>query len=211
MLKKVLFYISLFLLTAAFTSDAARDANEAYERGDFAEAERLYKMAIESNPDEAKLYFNLANALAQQGKTEEAVQAYKEFRSRTEQPVEKAAAEFNLGSLMAKNEDWETAALHFRNALKMNPADEDARFNYELALKKKEEGEQEQQQQENQPPPIPSEYAKAMKKQAEKLVNERKYNEAYNLMMNALKADDTVRAFNTFINRIKEVADINTN
>jgi hypothetical protein len=42
-------------------------------------------------------------------------------------------------------------------------------------------------------------------------VAEKKYEEAYNLMQQALEDDDTVRAFNDFIERIKNVSDINEN
>jgi hypothetical protein len=50
-----------------------------------------------------------------------------------------------------------------------------------------------------------------MKKQAEKLVAEQRYQDAYNLMQRALEADDTVRAFNDFIERIRNVSEINSN
>lgn len=207
-------YIILFLmLTAASTTDG-RKANEAYENGNYAEAEQLYVSAIEQEPDNAKLYFNLGNAQARQGKIEEAIQSYMEFRSLSTSPQAKAKAEYNIGTLLAEGEKWKPAATHFKNALKLNPEDMDAKHNYERALaeQKNEEGEDEgedQQNQDNQPPPEPSEYAIAMKKQAEKLVAQRKYAEAYNLMQRALEADETVRAFNDFIERTKNVSDIN--
>lgn len=207
-------YITLLLLLTASAVNDGRKANEAYQNGNYAEAEQLYLSAIEQEPDNAKLYFNLGNAQAKQGKVEEAIQSYIEFRSLSTSPQDKAKAEYNIGTLLAEGEKWKPAASHFKNALKLNPDDMDAKHNFERALaeQKKEEGENEgedQQNQENQPPPEPSEYAKAMKKQAEKLVAQRKYAEAYNLMQRALDADETVRAFNDFIERIKNVSDIN--
>ena len=208
-------YIILFFLLTAFAVNDKREANEAYENGNYEQAEQLYLSAIEQDPDNARLYFNLGNAQAKQGKVEEAIQSYMEFRGLASTPEDKARAEYNIGTLLAEGKKWKPAASHFKNALKLNPDDFDAKHNFERALEeqKKEEENEEQQQEndQNQPPPEPSEYAKAMKEQAEKLVAQRKYSEAYNLMQRALDADETVRAFNDFIERIKNVNDINSN
>lgn len=212
---RLLSYITLFLLLTASAVNDGRKANEAYENGNYEEAEELYLAAIEQEPDNAKLYFNLGNARAKQGKIEEAIESFMEFRGMVESPEDKALAEYNIGTLLADNKQWKPAASHFKNALKLNPSDLNSKHNFERALAEQENEEQEQEgqneNQENQPPPEPSEYALAMKKQAEKLVAERKYNQAYNLMQRALAADETVRAFRDFIERTKNVADINSN
>lgn len=213
-LKRNLCYIALFLVLTAFTNDEARKANSAFEEGNYEEAETLYQAAIEASPDNYKLYFNLGNAQAKQGKIEEAIDSFMEFRSLAESPQDKSMAEYNIGTLLAEDRKWKPAATHFKNALKLDPSDLDAKHNYERALaevQNEEEEGGEEQNQENQPPPEPSEYAIAMKKQAEKLVAERRYQDAYNLMQRALEADDTVRAFNDFIERIRNVSEINSN
>ena len=214
-MKPYFIYIALFLIFSAFTSDEARQANSAFEEGNYEQAEELYKAAIEASPDNFKLYFNLGNAQAKQGKVEEAIDSFMEFRSLAESPEDKSMAEYNIGTLLAEDQKWKPAATHFKNALKLDPSDLDAKHNYERALeeiKNEEEDEgNEEQNQENQPPPEPSEYALAMKKQAEKLVAEQRYQDAYNLMQRALEADDTVRAFNNFIERIRNVSEINSN
>lgn len=214
-MTRIFSYSLILILFTAATANDGRKANEAYENGNYEEAEELYLAAIEQEPDNARLYFNLGNTRAKQGKVEEAIDSFMEFRLLAETPEEKALAEYNIGTLLAEGEKWKPAATHFKNALKLNPADMDAKHNFERALAEQEEqedeGEGEDQNQENQPPPEPSEYAIAMKRQAEKLVAQRKYGEAYNLMQQALEDDDTVRAFNDFIERIKNVSDINEN
>lgn len=211
---RIFSYTLLLLLFTASAVEDRRKANKAYEAGNYEEAEQLYLSAIEQEPDNTKLYFNLGNAQAKQGKVEEAIQSYMEFRSLAESPEDKAMAEYNIGTLLAKAENWKPAASHFKNSLKLNPSDMEAKHNYERVLaeqKKEEEENGEEQNQENQPPPEPSQYAIAMKKQAEKLVAQRKYSQAYNLMKRALEVDETVRAFNDFIERTKNVSDINSN
>ena len=67
---------------------------------------------------------------------------------------------------------------------------------------------QQSQDQQQQQQVKPSEYAKQLKAQAEILVAQRLYKEAFNLMMDGLKSDPTVQAFQSFINRIKNVVNI---
>ena len=51
----------------------------------------------------------------------------------------------------------------------------------------------------------PSEFAKKLKAQADQLVAGRRYKEAYDLMVDGLKKDETVSSYQTFIDRIKVV------
>lgn len=207
--RLVIYLLGFFILTASGDGDAKK-GNEAYEKGDYAQAETLYKAALESDPENAKIYFNLGNALAKQGKIEEAIQAYMEFRSLAKTPEDKARAEYNIGSMMAEGEKWKPAAQHFKNSLKLNPTDSEAKHNFERAMAESEKQDQDQQQQQqDQDQEPPSDYAKAMKKRAEQLVAERKYQEAHKLMQDALSVDQTVQNYNDFIQRIGNVNEIN--
>lgn len=210
---KILTYIFSLLFLFASANGDAKKGNEAYEKGEYETAEKLYRTALEADPDNVDVYFNLANALAKQGKTEEAIQTFMEYRSLAESPEKKAIADYNIGSVLADGEKWKPAAQHFKNSLKLNPSDLDAKHNYERAVaeaNKENEQEQEQQDQGEEEQEPPSEYAKAMKKRAEQLVNEQKYGEALNVMNEALKVDQTVQNFNDFIQRIGQVSDINS-
>jgi len=211
--KNSLILAIILSVCCILNTDAAdpREANKAYVAGDYTKAEQLYREAINSQPENAKLYFNLGNTLTKLDRLEEAVQAYTQYLALAETPGEKALGEYNIGTVLAKNDNWEQAAKHFKRSLFLNPNDEDARFNYELALKKQKENEQKEQQQQNQKPPEPTAYAKEMKKQAEALVDQQRYQEAYTLMQEALKTDRTVAAFNDFIQRINDIISINQN
>ncbi len=212
MLFKLFTYIFALLLILQMGNEEARKGNAAYEKGEYAEAETLYRASLEADPENADVYFNLANALAKQGKTEEAIQTFMEYRSLTDSPEKKALAEYNIGSVLAEGEQWKPAAQHFRNSLKFNPNDFEAKHNFERALAElnKEDEQQQQEDQQNQDQEPPSEYAKAMKKRAEQLVSEQKYREAFNLMQEALKVDQTVQNFNDFIQRIGDVDEIDS-
>jgi len=140
---KYLLLIALLMVT----NDDARRANEAYQKGDYAAAEQGYLRAIEQSPDDARLYFNLGNALAQQGKFDEATAAYERFKDRTNDPVERAKADYNLGNIYGNQEKWDRAAEQYKQALRQNPDDPEAKYNYEYSNRMLQQQQQEQQQQ----------------------------------------------------------------
>lgn len=144
-------YLSLLILalflTGASVNDA-RKANEAFENGNYEQAAELYQQAIEEDPDNARLHFNLASTLHKLGRTEEAMQAYDRFENLTESSEEQSYASYNQGNILTEEDKYKEAAEYYREALKKNPNDPDARHNYELALQRQQQ--QEQQQQQNQ-------------------------------------------------------------
>lgn len=209
MIKILLTYLLLVALLAS--NDDAKKGNEAYENADYPLAEELYRAALDDEPENAQIYFNLGNALAKQGKVEEAIQMYLQYSSMVESPEEKAQAEYNIGTVLSESQQWKPAVQHLRNSLKYNPSDLEARHNFEKALVESQNEEEDQQQQnEDHEQDPPSEYAKAMKARAEELVSQKKYQEAFELMMQALQADQTVQNYNQFINRIGAVSEIDS-
>src|SRR5690625_38907 len=143
-------FITLLLasifLTAASLNDA-RKATQALKRGEYDVAARLYQEAIDADPTDARLYFNYGNALYHLGEMEEARKAFETYREFAESPEERALADYNSGKMFADLEMYDEAASQFRQALVNNPDDQDARFNYELALRKQKESDQDEQEQ----------------------------------------------------------------
>lgn len=146
-------YLSIFLLAffliGASLNDA-REANEAYRNGDYEKAIELYKKAIQSDGENSKLYFNLANALAKNGETEEAIRYFEQFKTMSEDADKKAMADYNIGNIYSEMEEWGQATKYYRNSLRSHAVDPDAKHNYELAKKKQEENQQGQQDQNQQ-------------------------------------------------------------
>jgi Ca-activated chloride channel family protein len=143
-----LLLLSLTVLLLAASPDRAREANQAYERGDYAEAAEGYRQAIASDPGDARLHFNLGNALARMGEAGQAAEAWERFRALARTPEERALADYNIGNVLAGNQEWKEAAERFRQALRQNPADPDAAHNYEFALRQLQyqDGSRDQQQ-----------------------------------------------------------------
>jgi len=126
----------LLMLLFFAPPDEARRANQAYEAGDYRAAEAGYRKALEAAPDDARLHFNLGNALARQNKHDEALAAFDRSRSLADNPADRAAADYNMGHVLGAKNDWAKAAERFRESLRADPSDEASRFNYELARRR---------------------------------------------------------------------------
>lgn len=138
-------FLSFFLMATALND--GRKANSAFEQGNYAEAAELYQQAISQDPENPHLHFNLARTLYELGENDAASEAYDRYKNLTELPVEKSYADYNKGRMLTDQENYQEAVDYFREALRNNPNDSDAKFNYELALQKQQEQEEQQQEQ----------------------------------------------------------------
>ena len=93
---------------------------------------------------------------------------------------------------------------HFKNALRNNPQNDAARYNYELLKKIK----REQEQQENEDDVKPSEYAKMMKARADDQRRNGNFKGAMDTMNEALQKDETTKAYQQYIAKLQKVAAI---
>lgn len=187
----------------AHTNELKEKAREAYLQEDFERSAALYQVLVDSfQVREEAVQLNLANSLYQSGKTEEADPAYRELAANAKDPHIRSAAYQQLGVEASRSQNLADAATYFKQALKSNPLNEVARYNYELARKKLAQ-EQEQDEQIE-----PSEWAKELKKKARQLVEQYRFREAFTLMEEGLKQDPSVAAFKDFIERIRTIVQI---
>lgn len=129
-----------------------RQGDKAYKKNDFSTAEEVYKKSLEiaSSP---KGSFNLGNTLYEQGRYEEAVEAYQSAIINLPSDVEKSQALYNMGNAQFKNQDLKASISSYRDALRLNPTDPDIRanlLNASVMMKNAQQQEQEQEPQDNQ-------------------------------------------------------------
>ncbi|HLR33294.1 MAG TPA: tetratricopeptide repeat protein [Fodinibius sp.] len=148
-MRYILITLCALLLIGSSPEDA-RNANEAYDNGEYEKAISLFKKAIDADPDNAKLYYNLASAQAKVGNAEEAIRTFEQFKSMTGDSEQRAMADYNIGNILAESKKWDQALQYYKKSLRYMSGDEDAKHNYELAERKKEEQQQQQQNQQNQ-------------------------------------------------------------
>jgi Ca-activated chloride channel family protein len=140
-------------------SATPREAARLYEGGKFDDAATKYNQALVDEPDSALLHFNLGDAEYRRKQYEASARAFASL-------PQDAAAQYNPGNALyqrglaaeqAKPQDalqkWAEALVAYRRAIATDPADEDAKFNYEWVSRKIEELKkklEEQQQNQNQ-------------------------------------------------------------
>ena len=113
--------------------DLFEQAQSAEEAGDIAEAERLYRILMKSDPTDASAPFNLGNMLRADGRNVEAEAA---LRSATRADPTFADAWYNLGNLLDEQRRVEPAIECLRTTLRVAPDYADATFNLALLLQR---------------------------------------------------------------------------
>ncbi|MBI3585691.1 MAG: VWA domain-containing protein [Ignavibacteriales bacterium] len=110
-----------------------KSGNEAYEKTKFTDAEIEYKKALEKEPTSKEAQFNLGNAHYKQQRFDEALRAYSNFAAAAKNPTEQAMALHNTGNSLFKTNKLPESLEAYKQALKLNPNDDDTRYNYQLA------------------------------------------------------------------------------
>lgn len=182
-----------------------REGNKAYEAGSFVDAEVAYKKALNEEAADFKARFNLGNALFAQDRFDDAIKEYQQAAGLGKDKLSQALAYHNLGSTFLEKKDYKKAIKAYKDALRRNPSDQDTRYNLAYAL---EQLKNDPQQNEDDNKMEPSEYAKKLKAQADEMITQRKYRNAFDLMQEGLKKDKTVAYYNDFIGRLEEVSGV---
>jgi len=141
----------LFALTASAQTDRQfiREGNKQFRVGDYAKAEVSYRKAVEKNPKNPQAAFNLGNALMAQKKDSAAVQQFEQSARMETNPLRKSAAYHNMGVICQTHKMYDDAIEAYKNSLRLNPNDDETRYNLVLCkhLKKKQDDKQKQNQQ----------------------------------------------------------------
>ncbi|MEW6512114.1 MAG: tetratricopeptide repeat protein [Bacteroidota bacterium] len=124
--------------------------NDLYKDQKFADAEVNYRKALEKEQALVQGHFNLGDALHKQGKFDEAVREYESALGKAEANDTKAYAHYNIGNSLMREQRYADAVKAYIDALKLNPEDEDAKYNLSYALEKLRQQQQQQQQNKNQ-------------------------------------------------------------
>src|SRR5215469_11640654 len=113
--------------------DLFEQAQSAEEAGDIAEAARLYRTLMKSDPTDASAPFNLGNMLRADGRNVEAEAA---LRTATRVDPKFSDAWYNLSDLLDEQGRTEAAIECLRTTLRVAPDYADAMFNLALLLQR---------------------------------------------------------------------------
>jgi Ca-activated chloride channel family protein len=127
-----------------------RKGNKEYTSENYNEAEVQYRKALEKAPDSKKADYNLANTLYKKEEYESAGTKYLDITVNEKNKYELAKYYYNLGNSMFKKNDFQKSIEAYKNSLRNNPGDMDAKHNLQLAQSMMQMQQQQQQQQQNQ-------------------------------------------------------------
>lgn len=178
--KKVL--AAGFALIIMTNSSIAQDAttlinkgNTAYKSNNFDKAGGYYSDAQKAEEGNEIATYNLGNVNYRQNKTDEAVAQFDETIKNTKDNSVKQKAYYNKGVTYQRAEKLPECILAYKNALLLDPNDEEARQNLQRALQqqkqqdqnkkdkqdqKKKQDQKQDQKKEDQPKPQPSKITK---------------------------------------------------
>jgi Ca-activated chloride channel homolog len=195
--------ILLFIASINVQGQSAKklvlEGNKAYfGLKDYKKAESFYKRALAADSKYGKAGYNLGAAYFKQNKFDEAAAQFEGIKALTKNKDTVAGGLHNQGTSYLKAKRYDEAVKTLKEALKLNPKDEDTRYNlaYALAMKKKEDEkkkkkEQQQQQQQSKPENKKEQkpVEKISEKEAERMLNALKQEEK-KLQKNKRKKED---------------------
>lgn len=145
--KVKLFSLILFLCAGTVSAQKAerknvREGNKLYESEKYTESEIAYRKSLEVNPHSTEGTYNLGNSLYKQGKFPEAAEQYQLIAGQGEKmvatPEGKARLSevyHNMGNIFMQNKDYGKAVEVYKQSLRLNPKDDETRYNLALAQK----------------------------------------------------------------------------
>lgn len=138
---------------------AIREGNSLYNKEAFLDSEISYRKALETNPSDSIATFNLGNSLFRQQDEEKVKESFNHYNT-TAQNAAKAGnkslaakAFYNAGDVMMAAQQYDKAIDYFKQSLKNDPSDHEARYNLVLAqklLQKNQDQNQDDQQDQQQ-------------------------------------------------------------
>ena len=171
------FVIGQLSVAPAFAQDNmsarrhVKQGNKQFQKRDFSEAETSYRKALEKNKENPQALYNLGNALLAQGQDTTAIKFFEQAAKVEKNPLRQSQSFHNLGTILQGRRMFGEAIEQYKQALRLNPNDDDARYNLVLCKhqlenqpnnqqqgdnknqdgqKEKQEQEQQQQQQQKQ-------------------------------------------------------------
>jgi tetratricopeptide (TPR) repeat protein len=133
------------------------EGNKLFGEEKYDEANNKYRDALVNNPENPVIHFNIGNAQYKKKIYEESLKAYEKSLS-IDDVMTQSKAYYNMGNTLYRAGKLPESILAYTQALRLNPNDEDAKYNLEFvraqlknqAQKQPQDGQQQQQQQDQQ-------------------------------------------------------------
>jgi len=156
-----IFIINAVRLHAQEVEKAIQKGNDLYKQQQYQQAEAAYIEVLEKESSNSTAKYNRALALHKQGKSDEAIKALDDLAFKTNDKELKSKTYYNKGAILSGQKKLEESIEEYKNALRQNSNDKEARENLQKALlelkkkdpPKKDDKKKQQQKQQQKPQP----------------------------------------------------------
>lgn len=153
-MDKLIGIILMLCVSQALGQDLERKntyyGNKAYDEKEFDKAIEYYESALLANPLSYKTNYNMANAYFKKGDFQKASELFGSIVDLAPTAYDRSLVYHNLGNSHFMNQKLDDAIDAYKETLKLNPRDEDARYNLAYALLLKQQQPQQDQNQDQQ-------------------------------------------------------------
>jgi Ca-activated chloride channel family protein len=111
-----------------------KTGNDLYRQQKYEPAAQAYDEALVKDPENKIAKFNRATTTFRLSKYSEAIKAFDDVITKSTETDEKAKAYYNKGAILSSQKRLEESIEAYKNALRQNPNDKDARENLQKAL-----------------------------------------------------------------------------
>jgi Ca-activated chloride channel homolog len=149
--KSALFIVFLIASISSYAQTDKkfiRKGNREYDKNKYPESEISYRKAVDKNKQSPDAVFNTGDALYKQNKFEDAGKQFIESTGQTDNKLKKSDGYYNLGNSLLKANKFPESIDAYKNSLKLNPGNLEAKYNLAYAadqLKKQQEQQKDKQ------------------------------------------------------------------
>lgn len=135
-LKWTLTYLLCVLTTVAIAQPKkeVRNGNKLYKQQNYKGAAESYQQALQKQPNYIPGLFNLGNAQYQQKDFENARKVFEGTSKTAKEKNIQSAANYNIGNTYLEEKKYKEAIEAYKEALRKNPQDQQAKYNLSYAL-----------------------------------------------------------------------------
>lgn len=174
----ILFLFITHVVSAQDANTLITKGNDFYKRNDLRQAYSFYDQALRIDNKNITAQYNIANTLHRQGRFADAAKQYDQIIKNTSDKDLLAKAFYNKGIAEVRQHLTEDAIESFKQSLRYNGTDEQARENLQKALneqQQKQKKNKDNKQQQNQPKDNNKMNKQQMDRELDKLRDEEKH------------------------------------
>ncbi len=144
------FFLSSSSLFAQNEKQLIKEGNKAYAEKKYDVAASNYQKALAVNPQSAEANYNLGNAVYKSGNKDSAEVIFDRSLPLMKTPANQVKAYYNKGVALQNNNKIPECIEAYKQALRIDPKDDDARQNLQKALKQQKQQQQQQDKKQDQ-------------------------------------------------------------